>query len=464
MQQRMQQSYVTPREYHEVDLSSAKSKLPDFSGSRSEGDHRKFEDIRKPEAEPEMLLQPDIRPLSHEQLVSEVKGIYAGLVMVEAKCIAENEKYIDINESQSPTAQGKSTSKSIHPKDDQWQSLVALHKQLLHEHHDFFLASQHPSASPALSRLATKYARPARMWRHGIYAFLEVLRHRLPESLEHMLAFIYIAYSMMTLLYETIPTFEETWTECLGDLGRYRMAIEDDGAKDKEIWKNVARFWYNKAADKSPNVGRLYHHLTILARPFTLEQLSLYTRSLTCVFNPITNRKESATRRSSLFETTFIRAHRILFTKGHANPSDQFDEAIKELEVGGLSDNYIIKASTRFKEIGVFAAIANIAALFEYGKAKWRIPTPINTEQPDPAFPKPAGDLNGRPLPEDFVMRGSLSSQWTWFTDTTVGDDNLSSEVPSVSQPWMDRLLWLGRPIPSVCLPLPIRIILLIDC
>ncbi len=31
--------------------------------------------------------KPQIRSISHEQLVIEVKGIYAGLVMVEAKCI-----------------------------------------------------------------------------------------------------------------------------------------------------------------------------------------------------------------------------------------------------------------------------------------------------------------------------------------------------------------------------------------
>lgn len=52
---------------------------------------------------------------------------------------------------------------------------------------------------------------PARMWRHGIHAFLEVLRHRLPGSIVYMLAFIYIAYSMMALLYETVPAFEDTW-------------------------------------------------------------------------------------------------------------------------------------------------------------------------------------------------------------------------------------------------------------
>ena len=161
------------------------------------------------DVQPEMLLQPETRPISHDQLVIEVKGIYAGLVMVEAKCI-------DIDEKQSAAAQEKDPSKRAILKNDQYQSLIALHKQLLHEHHDFFLASQHPAASAALSRLAAKYSMPARMWRHGIHAFLEVLRHRLPESLEHMLAFIYIAYSMMALLYETVPAFEDTWIECLG--------------------------------------------------------------------------------------------------------------------------------------------------------------------------------------------------------------------------------------------------------
>lgn len=32
--------------------------------------------------------------------------------------------------------------------------------------------------------------------------------HRLPASLEHMLAFIYLAYSMMALLHETVPASE----------------------------------------------------------------------------------------------------------------------------------------------------------------------------------------------------------------------------------------------------------------
>ena len=76
-----------------------------------------------PDSDPEMLLQPETRPISHEQLVVEVKGIYAGLVMVEAKCI-------DIDERQSAAAQEKDLSKRPELKNDQWQSLIALHKQV----------------------------------------------------------------------------------------------------------------------------------------------------------------------------------------------------------------------------------------------------------------------------------------------------------------------------------------------
>lgn len=193
-----------------------------------------------------MKGQPETRPISQEQLVAEVKGIYAGLVMVESKCI-------EVDSSQSSQAELETGPKL---SNEQWQALVALHRTLLHEHHDFFLASQHPSASTALRRLASRYAVPARMWRHGIHSFLELLRHRLPAFLEHMLAFIYLAYSMMALLYETVPILEDTWIECLGDLGRYRMAIEDEDIHDR-VWTDVSRHWDSKASDKSPATVRL---------------------------------------------------------------------------------------------------------------------------------------------------------------------------------------------------------------
>lgn len=78
-----------------------------------------------PYEDTKMLLQPETRPISQEQLVNEVKGIYAGLVMVEKKCV-------EICQQQAQTTNKLSN--------EQWQALIALHRTLLHEHHDFFLA------------------------------------------------------------------------------------------------------------------------------------------------------------------------------------------------------------------------------------------------------------------------------------------------------------------------------------
>jgi hypothetical protein len=180
---------------------------------------------------PSLLLQPDSRPISQEQLASEVKSIYAGLTLVETKCIR-----FDLAQAAATYSHNKLAS-------DHWQALIALHRNLLHEHHDFFLASQHPSASPALRRLAAKYSMPERLWKHGICSFLEILHRRLPDSIDYMLAFIYLAYQMIALLYETVPAFEDTWMEYLGDLGRYRSTIEDEDIRDCETWAGVARSW-----------------------------------------------------------------------------------------------------------------------------------------------------------------------------------------------------------------------------
>lgn len=315
----------------------------------------------------DMVLQPETRPISQEQLVAEVKGIYAGLVMVEAKCIEVDTKQATVAQAADPSTQPKLNN-------EQWQALIALHRTLLHEHHDFFLASQHPSASPALRKLAAKYAMPARMWRHGIHSFLELLRHRLPASLDHMLAFIYLAYSMMALLYETVPAFEDTWIECLGDLGRYRMAIEDDDIRDREVWTGVARHWYSKASDKSPTTGRLYHHLAILARPNALQQLFYYAKSLSVIqpftsaresiltlFEPVLSTKETHYRLPP-FDTLLIRAHGLLFTR---SSMQTYEDAVDEFVV--LLDNHIGRVTKKFMEQGYHIAVANSVAMLGFG-------------------------------------------------------------------------------------------------
>ncbi|KAG7408567.1 Telomerase-binding protein EST1A [Fusarium oxysporum f. sp. rapae] len=307
-----------------------------------------------------MMRQPETRPISQDQLVAEVKGIYAGLVMVETKCIEVD------------NAQSSNTDANSKLNNEQWQALIALHRTLLHEHYDFFLASQHPSASPALRRLAPKYAMPARMWRHGIHSFLELLRLRLPASREHMLTFLYLAYSMMALLYETVPAFEDTWIECLGDLGRYRMAIEEEDIRGREVWTGVSRHWYSKASDKSPTTGRLYHHLAILACPNALQQLYYYTKSL-CVPIPFSSARESImtlfdpalsndTARLAPIDAAYLRAHAILFS---GKSRDQLEESVQSF-IDQL-DSRIASLSKGWLESGYYIAIALSCSILEYG-------------------------------------------------------------------------------------------------
>jgi len=357
--------------------------------------------------------------------------------MVETKCI-------HVDKAHASTAQNTDSLEDAKLAPDHWQALIALHRTLLHEHHDFFLASQHPSASPALRRLAAKYSMPARMWKHGIHSFLELLRHRLPESLDYMLAFIYLAYQMMALLYETVPTFEDTWIECLGDLGRYRMAIEDEDIRDRETWAGVARFWYSKAADKSPNVGRLYHHLAILARPNVLQQLYFYNRALTCeqpfmsaresiltLFDPVLGRSNTTQSHISPVDTSFIRIHAFLFEKTVKPFASTLAEFLPQL------DNHVGRVTAKWKEQGAYVAITNVAALFNYGVPDSALRRIFNEDartreqsaQQQPSSPKASEE-------------GSLksSSQSELGQNDTSKSGRISSPIYEATFPYASRL------------------------
>ena len=344
----------TPHQFrvHQISISKSKDGAVDTDSDRC-----------GPDVNPKLLLQPETKAISHDQLVAEVRGIYAGLVMVEAKCI-------DVDEKQFSAALENHSRSRLNP--EQWQALIALHRTLLHEHHDFFLASQHPFTSSALSHLAAKYSIPARMWSHAIHAFLEVLRHRLPESLDHMLAFIYIAYSMMALLYETVPAFEDTWIECFGDIARYRMAIEDDSVRD------VTHSWYGRTANRILDFFlRRCHHLAALARQDSVLQLNWYTRAMDGnvpfdsrrgdlrLLDPVPRGEEPTLFRSSQVEPT-IRIHGLLFLR---QPTASFLPITQQLLSGSL-DTYRGRITTKSKEQSICTAITNIASLFEYGHTK----------------------------------------------------------------------------------------------
>lgn len=81
----------------------------------------------------------------------------------------------------------------------------------------------------------------ARIWCYGIHSFLGLLRHRLPDSLEHALTFLYLTYSMMTYSWKAFPHLKIPGSSSLGDLARYCMAVEESDLRDRETWAGVAR-------------------------------------------------------------------------------------------------------------------------------------------------------------------------------------------------------------------------------
>jgi len=93
--------------------------------SASDWDHKEYP---SPFEKEDIVAQQETQPISQEQLVAEVKGIYAGLVMVEAKCIEVDSKQTALT-SADPGTQPELNN-------EQWQALIALHRTLLHEHHD----------------------------------------------------------------------------------------------------------------------------------------------------------------------------------------------------------------------------------------------------------------------------------------------------------------------------------------
>ncbi|KAK2059386.1 hypothetical protein LY76DRAFT_512255 [Colletotrichum caudatum] len=195
---------------------------------------------------------------------------------------------------------------------------------------------------------------------------------------------------MMALLYETVPTFEDTWIECLGDLGRYRMAIEDDNLKDREVWTSVSRHWYSKASDKAPTTGRLYHHLAILARPNALQQLFYYAKSL-CVPIPFLSARESimtlfdphlngTPTRLQEIDAAFVRAHGVLFS---GKSSGLFASSVTEF-IDTL-DGHIARNTKGWMDCGYFIAVALGCALLEYGSESNPIMMAIKTSRADDA-------------------------------------------------------------------------------
>ena len=242
-----------------------------------------------------------------------------------------------------------------------------------------------------------------------------------------MLAFVYIAYSMMALLKESVPSFL--------DLARYRMAIEETDMRDREIWSNVARMWYNKAADRSPNVGRVQHHLAILARPNIVMQLFYYSKALVAVV-PFVNARDSIMllferlldkdkaetqcQRYTPVESSLVTASAFAFTRGsistYVHHKDVFLHKL---------DGYISQSTSKWKSQGPEVASSLVAGILDYGcdeNPLWRMFTD-HTETIKTFLEAPQNQLgqdNVVPLTESQVKEKFRTEYWKALDDQTM--------------------------------------------
>lgn len=203
--------------------------------------------------------------------------------------------------------------------------------------------------------------------------------------MEFMLYFIYHSYSMITLLLESVPAFRDTWNEYLGDLARYRMAVEAFDKKDREIWAEVSRYWYGQ--DGKEENGRIQHHLAVLARPDILQQTFHYTKALISV-HPFSNAFDSLIKLITPFMnapnqkrnlvTSFITTHGALLTQA---PVEDFNSRANE---------YLTTLKIVIREVGIHGhqcvlfMSCNISAIFQYGSKHRVIVTDFTLKSRNP--------------------------------------------------------------------------------
>ena len=138
-----------------------------------------------------------------------------------------------------------------------------------------------------------------------------------------------------------------------------------------------------KAADQRPHLGRLSHHLATIAKPSTLDQLSLYLRPmistisyrdakasiLTCL-TLVLEAKQDVAPQSTSFETTFIKVITMMFKDFMFNGEqmDRFEKTLNECKMALVY--YIHRIESNFKSKAIQLVLCIAAALYQFGESR----------------------------------------------------------------------------------------------
>lgn len=284
---------------------------------------------------------------SVDKLVSEIQTAYYDISKLEVAC----SNLIEILEKS--------------PFNDQFVELYHLQTNLVDRYYDFMFLAHHPSGNSFTRGLTKKYKIAIRMWNKGIFKFLDLLRTRVPESHSLVNKFIYHCFSLLGMLVDPPYESRHMWLEALGDLARFMMAIASSGYGD---WRGAAQYWYIRASNRSPGIGRLFHHCAVVCI-YRIDSLFYFCKSLTAV-QPFEPSRDIIT---SLFASNqdnendsaagkFIKMHEILFGSGPMSTVDSLAESIGWTIENSGSQLY------ELKHRAAIIAFCDIAALLGYGR------------------------------------------------------------------------------------------------
>jgi hypothetical protein len=268
-----------------------------------------------------------------------------------------------------------------------WTDLTLKHKLLLCKCYDFLQAANHPSMHQRMSGCVNFILK--RVIERLLIPLRDNLRDNLPSSGEHLSMFHEFAYHLIARLLERIPTFKATWLEALGVLSGYRMDIETDN-NDREAYRNLARYWYTKAAAVCSGEGRIEHHFAVLAHPDVYLQLFYLSKALISV-QPFAFAEKGMLRIFAKFEERaggergtnpaveawrrFVAVHRSLFLRESVT---LFYISAKEFL--GHFEEYMTLCGPAFCTYGVYLTAINCAAIFEFGADDAKMPPMFRTE------------------------------------------------------------------------------------
>lgn len=288
-----------------------------------------------------------------------LKGQYKKVILWENKCI-----WLDKQRPQS----------TVYLPRRRWEALLAIHKHLLREHEKFFSMCQSPSASAIIRDLPRKYTMFDRMGRYGIFSLVELLCQSLPGSSAHLLHFADYASKVLKRFLVLDPALGVTLFEPLGDVTRCCMAVE---RQKREHWADISRYWYHKAADRNPSIGRIQHSIAILSHSDPLQKLFHLTKALLSVQPlPIGHARPTIDAffgnwhalhlQSGSIVSHFVVIHGIIFTNG---PRERLKTLTNEFM--SLLPMHIRRPRSRTQH-EVYIMSCNIASSFGYNACTYK--------------------------------------------------------------------------------------------